>query len=145
MNSGSSLQSSAGAGNNSAAANPEQRGAGATNKVIVDKGRNALIFQGSAEEYAQFRTLVEQMDRAPLEVLIEATVAEVTLKQGETLGAVFEFDDGAAAKVSRSSIKSSDSLLVSLIRDFRPVHNNVACACRQESCQYSFEPACGGE
>jgi general secretion pathway protein D len=104
-------------GNSSGVATADQRSVVASNKVIVDKGRNALIFQGTAEEYAQFRTLVEQMDRAPLEVLIEATVAEVTLKQGETLGAVFEFDDGAAAKLSRTSVKSSDSLVVSLIRD----------------------------
>jgi general secretion pathway protein D len=95
----------------------EQRGAAARNKVIVDKGRNALIFQGTAEEYAQFRVLVEQMDKAPLEVLIEATVAEITLKEGETLGAVFNFDDRAPAALSRSTIKSDSGITVSLIRD----------------------------
>ena len=46
-------------------------------RVMVDEGRNGIIFQGTAEEFAQFRTLMKQMDRAPLEVLIEATVAEV--------------------------------------------------------------------
>jgi len=100
-----------------AAAMVDQRGAAASNKVIVDKARNALIFQGTAEEYAQFRVLVEQMDRAPLEVMIEATVAEVTLRQGETLGSVLNFDDGAAALASRSTIKSDSGLAVSLIRD----------------------------
>jgi general secretion pathway protein D len=95
----------------------EQSTSKGSNKVIVDKARNALIFQGTAEEYAQFRSLVEQMDRAPLEVLIEATVAEVTLREGETLGSVLNFDDGIAAAASRSTIKSEAGLAVSLIRD----------------------------
>ena len=95
----------------------DQRMGGQNEKVIVDKSRNALIFQGTAEEYAQFRTLVDQMDRAPLEVMIEAMVAEVTLKQGETLGAILNFDDGAAAGLARTAIKSENGLAVSLIRD----------------------------
>jgi general secretion pathway protein D len=121
--SASSMQSqitptaAAGSSPTSATANTEQRGSTASNKVIVDKARNALIFQGTAEEYAQFRSLVEQMDRAPLEVLIEATVAEVTLREGETLGSVLNFDDGIAAAASRSTIKSDAGLAVSLIRD----------------------------
>ena len=95
----------------------DQKGAVGTNSVIVDKGRNAMIFQGTAEEYAQFRTLAEQMDRAPLEVLIEATIAEVTLKQGESLDSVLNFDNRAAASLSRSTIKSESGLSLSLIRD----------------------------
>ncbi len=101
----------------SAPATNEQRVGAQGEKVIVDKSRNALIFQGTAEEYAQFRTLVDQMDRAPLEVMIEAMVAEVTLKQGETLGAILNFDDGAAAGLARTAIKSENGLAVSLIRD----------------------------
>ncbi len=85
--------------------------------VIVDKARNAIIFQGSAEEYAQFRSLVEQMDRAPFEVLIEATVAEVTLDQGESLGMVLTYDNGAAAAANSTVIESSSGLQMNLIRD----------------------------
>jgi general secretion pathway protein D len=107
-----------GVGNPAAAAANAMTGAVVeSEKVIVDKSRNALIFQGSAEEYAQFRSLVEQMDRAPLEVMIEAMIAEVTLREGETLGAVLRFDDGVASAVSRSSVKSENGLAVSLIRD----------------------------
>jgi len=97
--------------------NTDQKSTAVNQLVIVDEGRNALIFQGTAEEYAQFRSLVEQMDRAPLEVLIEATVAEVTLKEGETLGAVLAFNDATAPKAASSLLRSSDGLFVSLIRD----------------------------
>lgn len=84
--------------------------------VIVDKSRNSIIFQGSAEEYAQFRSLIEQMDRAPFEVLIEATVAEVTLDQGESLGSVLSFDNTADA-VNSTVIESNNGLQVNLVRD----------------------------
>ncbi|MBL8629647.1 MAG: hypothetical protein JNM81_08470 [Rhodospirillaceae bacterium] len=95
----------------------DQKSNTSSTSVIVDEGRNALIFQGSAEEYAQFRTLVDQMDRAPLEVLIEATIAEVTLREGQTLGAVLKFDDGAVVKPAQSVIQSSAGLIVNMVRD----------------------------
>ena len=94
-----------------------QNRSGQQGQVIVDTARNAIIFQGSAEEYAQFRSLVSQMDRAPYEVMIEATVAEVTLDQGESLGMVLNFDNGALASSNRTTIQSDNGLIVNLIRD----------------------------
>lgn len=85
--------------------------------LVVDVPRNSIIFRGSAEEYAQFRALVEQIDRAPYEVLIEATVAEVTLDQGQSLGAVLNFNSIAATTANSTSIKSQDGLQVSLVQD----------------------------
>lgn len=102
---------------NSLGSDNEQMEVAAKRSVIVDKARNAIIFQGSAEEYAQFRSLVEQMDRAPFEVLIEATVAEVTLDQGESLGMVLTYNDGAVAAANSTVIKSSSGLTMNLIRD----------------------------
>jgi general secretion pathway protein D len=84
--------------------------------LTVDESRNSIIFQGTAEEYAQFRTLVEQMDQAPLEVMIEATVAEVTLDQNESLGVVLGFDDGVASVGNRNTIRSSTGLIATLLR-----------------------------
>lgn len=86
-------------------------------KVIVDKGRNAIIFQGTAEEYAQFRSLVEQMDRAPYEVLIEATVAEVTLDEGESLGVLLNFDETGISTANKTSLRSDAGIFVNLIQD----------------------------
>jgi general secretion pathway protein D len=87
-------------------------------KVTVDEARNALIFVGSAEEYGQFRSLMTQMDRAPLEVMIEATIAEVTLKQGENLGLVFDYDDGRTTAPDRTLVKADAAgLFFSMIRD----------------------------
>jgi general secretion pathway protein D len=103
---------------------PDQKGAasgggGSTShvRIVVDEPRNGLIFLGSAEEYAQFRTLVAQMDHAPLEVMIEATVAEITLNKNQSLGTQFGYDDGAAFAPNRQTATSSNNgLFYSIVR-----------------------------
>lgn len=47
--------------------------------LIVDEPRNALIYQGSATEWEGMLGLIRQMDQAPRQVMIEVTIAEVTL------------------------------------------------------------------
>ncbi|MGA7866921.1 MAG: secretin N-terminal domain-containing protein, partial [Stellaceae bacterium] len=64
-------------------------------RIVTDAARNAIIFQGSAEEFAQLRPLIESLDQAPREAIIEATVAEVTLADNETLGAEWMASLGA--------------------------------------------------
>lgn len=92
--------------------------AGRNQRLMVDEARNGIIFVGSAEEYAQFRTLVQQMDRVPLQVMIEATIAEVNLKQGESLGMVFNLDKGAADALNNTTVKSDGTgLFFTLVRD----------------------------
>jgi len=96
----------------------EQTGTAGASQVFVDTARNALIFKGSAEEYSQFRSLVEQMDRAPYEVLIEATVAEVTLDQGQSLGVLLDFDNNRSSSANSTAIQSdTGGLLVNFIQD----------------------------
>jgi general secretion pathway protein D len=64
-------------------------------RIVTDAARNAIIFQGSAEEFAQLRPLIESLDQAPREAIIEATVAEVTLTDNETLGLEWILNLGA--------------------------------------------------
>lgn len=86
-------------------------------RLIVDEPRNAIIFFGTAEEFAQFKSLVQQMDRAPLEVLIEATIAEVTLRDSEDLGIVLDYDDERTPAPNRTVVTSDEGgLFFSLIR-----------------------------
>jgi general secretion pathway protein D len=61
-------------------------GGGLTGRIVTDPARNAIIFQGSAQEFGQLRPLIENLDQPAREVIIEATVAEVTLGNDETLG-----------------------------------------------------------
>ena len=95
-------------------------------RVLIDEPRNGIIFVGSAEEFAQFKALVQQMDRAPLQVMIEATIAEVTLKQGESLGMVFNFDDARANAPNRTAVRSDGTgLFVNLVRDHASITSSI--------------------
>ncbi len=55
-------------------------------RLLVDEPRNALIFEGAASEWERMLTLIRQMDRAARQVMIEVTIAEVTLDEGEQFG-----------------------------------------------------------
>jgi general secretion pathway protein D len=64
-------------------------------RIVTDTARNAIIFQGSAEEFGQLRPLIENLDQAPREAIIEVTVAEVTLSDNDTLGVEWILSLGA--------------------------------------------------
>jgi general secretion pathway protein D len=54
--------------------------------MLVDRPRNALIFRGDATTWQRMLPLIQQMDRAPRQVLVEVTIAEVTLSDDEQFG-----------------------------------------------------------
>ncbi|WP_318496503.1 type II secretion system secretin GspD [Photobacterium leiognathi] len=55
-------------------------------KIVVDKTRNALIFIGSYKNYTKVLDLLKVLDRRPRQVLIEASVMEVSLDNGVDYG-----------------------------------------------------------
>lgn len=54
--------------------------------IMVDEPRNALIYQGDPAQWERLLTLIRQMDRAPRQVMIEVTIAEVTLNDDNEFG-----------------------------------------------------------
>ena len=95
-------------------------------RIMVDEARNGIIFTGSAEEYAQFRSLVQQMDRAPLQVMIEATIAEVNLKQGESLGVTFDWAARGSGALNQTTVNSDGTgIFFSLVRDHASIMSQV--------------------
>lgn len=58
----------------------------AKGKLSLDEPRNALIYQGSATDWGRLLPLIQQMDRAPRQVMIEVTVAEVSLTNDQEFG-----------------------------------------------------------
>ena len=54
--------------------------------LIVDEPRNALIYQGDPAQWERMQLLIRQIDRAPRQVMIEVTIAEVTLGNERSLG-----------------------------------------------------------
>ena len=55
-------------------------------KLVLDATRNALIFQGEAADWSRLQPLIKQMDMAPRQVMIEVTIAEVSLDDNEEFG-----------------------------------------------------------
>ncbi|MBT0585053.1 secretin N-terminal domain-containing protein [Alteromonas oceanisediminis] len=73
--------SSSNSNSNSNADSGQQRG-----ELVVDLGRNALLFYGSNTDWVTVLPAIEKLDRKPLQVLIEVIVAEVTLTDSFRFG-----------------------------------------------------------
>jgi general secretion pathway protein D len=65
---------------------PPAPSASAGRALIVDEPRNALIFQGDPAEWERLLPLIKQMDKETRQVMIEMTIAEVTLDDNEEFG-----------------------------------------------------------
>jgi general secretion pathway protein D len=63
-------------------------------RVAADDSRNALIVVGDADAHAQVVTLLANLDSAPRQVLIEATIAEVSLTDEMDIGTRWFFETG---------------------------------------------------
>jgi len=48
-------------------------------KIIADEGNNALIIVANTQEYSTIQKVIKQLDVLPLQVLIDATIVEVSL------------------------------------------------------------------
>ncbi len=53
---------------------------GARIRVIADEVNNALVILATSQQYKQVEAALRRLDVPPLQVLIEATIAEITLK-----------------------------------------------------------------
>jgi general secretion pathway protein D len=60
---------------------------GSDNAIItVDKANNALLIYGTPQQYAVVENVLHQMDVAPIQIQLEAAIAEVTLNDGLQYG-----------------------------------------------------------
>ena len=63
-------------------------------QIVPDVRNNALVISATPEEYRQIETALRQLDVTPLQVLIEATIAEVTLTDELQYGLQWFFHTG---------------------------------------------------
>lgn len=68
-----------------------QGGNGSSLQIAVDAANNALIIRASASEYATLERFLKEIDIAPDQVLIEVTIAEVTLNDSLKFGVEWYF------------------------------------------------------
>ena len=58
----------------------------ATGNVVVDAGTNTILFRANGEDYTDMIRLLRELDRPTRQVLIEVTVAEVSLDDTTAVG-----------------------------------------------------------
>lgn len=63
-------------------------------RVIPDEANNALLILSNARDYRMIESTLKKLDVVPLQLLIEATIAEVTLNDRLRYGVQFLFEDG---------------------------------------------------
>jgi general secretion pathway protein D len=63
-------------------------------RIIADDTTNSLVIRAAPREYEKIREALEELDRLPLQVLIEATIAEVTLNDELRFGIEWFFQSG---------------------------------------------------
>jgi general secretion pathway protein D len=81
----------------------DDRGGGV--QIISDDANNALIITATAAEYRRMREILRRLDVAPNQVLLEATIAEVSLNDQLKFGLRWFFQKG------RSDFSLTDSAL----------------------------------
>lgn len=69
-------------------------------RVTADPTDNALVITATPQEYAPIEAALAQLDVTPLQVLVDATVAEVTLSGELDLGLSYFFNSGRFHAVS---------------------------------------------
>lgn len=62
-------------------------------RVVADNERNVLIFTGTARAYRRAYNLLQRLDVEPRQVLIEATVADISLDKSLKLGVDWEYQN----------------------------------------------------
>ncbi|HEY6433622.1 MAG TPA: type II secretion system secretin GspD [Acetobacteraceae bacterium] len=65
-------------------------------RIVADDKNNALVIYARPRDYRMIEAIIRQLDIVPLQVLIEATIAEVTLSDSLQYGLQYYFKSGAS-------------------------------------------------
>lgn len=63
-------------------------------RIVADPSNNALIITAKYQEYQEIETVIKELDILPLQVLIDATIAEVKLTDNLQYGIKWYFNSG---------------------------------------------------
>jgi cell division septation protein DedD len=59
-------------------------------RIVPDPATNSLIIYGTVQEFQNIKNILKELDAAPRQVLIDALILQVDLKNGETFGVDYE-------------------------------------------------------
>ncbi|MEI8207575.1 MAG: type II secretion system secretin GspD [Methylococcales bacterium] len=78
-------------------------------KIIADDANNSIIIVATAQDYEVILPAIEQLDLMPLQVLIDATVVEVTLKNELQYGISWYLNHGRSSAIINGAPTSTAS------------------------------------
>ncbi|MEQ8313544.1 MAG: type II secretion system secretin GspD [Gammaproteobacteria bacterium] len=55
-------------------------------KIVADEATNSLLIRGTARDYRQLLTTINQLDAVPLQVMVNAVIAQITLNDDTRFG-----------------------------------------------------------
>jgi general secretion pathway protein D len=67
-------------------------------RIVADPANNALIITARAQDYKEIEAVIKELDVLPLQVLIDATIAEVQLTDNLQYGIKWYFQQGSSAE-----------------------------------------------
>lgn len=91
-------------------------GANASLRIIPDEAANTLLMLATQDEYTRIEEALRQLDVAPLQVLVEATIVEVTITDDLRYGVQYFLEGslGQESAVAALSNAASQSILPTL-------------------------------
>ncbi len=59
-------------------------------RIVADPATNSLVIYGTAQEFQNIKNILKDLDAIPRQVLLDVFIAEVTLKDNESLGVDYQ-------------------------------------------------------
>jgi general secretion pathway protein D len=87
-------------------------------RIIADEVNNAMLIMAGPEDYGQVEAAIRQLDIAPLQVLIEATIAEVRLEDQLSQGIEWFVKNSLGSKKGTSTLDLGASGLAAVTPGF---------------------------
>jgi general secretion pathway protein D len=80
-------------------------------QIIADRNNSALVVVATESEYAVIEAAIRKLDVMPMQVLIEATVAEVTLNNDLQYGTQFFLNSAEGRAILSNAVSASPTLI----------------------------------
>src|SRR5262249_2751223 len=71
-------------------AQPQQQKPDDQMRIVADPATNSLVVFGTAQEFQNIKNILRDLDAIPRQVLLDVFIAEVTLKDTESLGVDYQ-------------------------------------------------------
>ena len=95
-------------------------------RIIADEINNAILILGTVQQYRQVLSAMRQLDIVPLQVLIEATIAETTLSDELEHGLEWFFKNNIESKTGAGTLDLGAAALAPLAPGFSYAITDVA-------------------